>query len=112
MKGGGVDITLKNKQGKSDLELQGFTGEAKVSGSVKNGVSARASGEAAVFRVDAHNTWKIGDFKLTVGGNLTAISIGGHADISVTSKGVSLGAGASYLFGAGVKASFQYDPAP
>ena len=24
MKGGGVDITLKNKQGKSDLELQGL----------------------------------------------------------------------------------------
>ena len=66
-----------------------------------------------MFRADAKNTWKIGDFKLSIGGNLTAISIGGHAGVSAQwGKGFSFDAGASYLFGAGVKASLQYDTGP
>lgn len=48
LKGGGVDITLKNHEGKSSLELQGFTGEAGAKGQLnKKGLKVGGDAEAA-----------------------------------------------------------------
>jgi len=112
VKGGGVDITLKNHEGKSSLELQGFTGEAGVKGRLSTkGVKVGADAEAAVFRADATNTFKIGNYKLTIGGNLTAISAGAHADLNIDWSKVSFkaGAGASWGAGAGLSISLNRD---
>jgi len=54
-----------------------------------------------VFRADAKNTFKIGSYKLTIGGNLTAVSVGAHANLNIDWSKVSYSAGAGASWGAG-----------